>query len=47
MEKCVNVRFQVKNNQKITLPCSRKGKSLEEKKLRKNETRVCDYGFII
>ena len=47
MEKCVNVRFQVKNSKKTTPPCSRKGKSLVDKKLRKNEVRVCDYGFII
>ena len=47
MEKCVNVRFQVKNSKKITPLCSRKGKSLVDKKLRKNKARVCDYGFII
>ena len=47
MAKCVNVQFQVNNNKKITPLCSRKGKSLLDKKLRKYKARVCDYGFII
>ena len=43
--KCVIVWFQTKNSQKIIPPCSRKEASRE--KLRENEARVCDHGFII